>query len=351
MNNRNNKRPESTKYERLLASALDSFAKHIDYKMNPEVRLSSCTWYTPDFIIGNRLIVEVDGGIHDLDYRRTPDRIRHRALENMGYNVYRVRNKQVENSPFDVAGMIVDRYYQIMEIESQGEGKDREKIPAPKIKKIYNPSRPEPLPEDLERLIPAWTIALHSKLTFENWTAHYFKQILSIYDSRLVTNQCAMERMILYLLGLNILGRQDAGKNHVGNMIDFEYFYRLFDRAMAIVSELFEDQVVAIYLKNSFNITAPNFIKNLVFNGGPRAKPGIISIKDADTLESNIDSFNQNFSKVGIAVAKRDVVIECREELEKLKRRKEYDRISSYRWLSEWLNLDSKSTDIDATTN
>jgi hypothetical protein len=50
-------------------------------------------------------------------------------------------------------------------------------------------------------------------------------------------------------------------------------------------------------------------------------------------------------------VAKRDVVIECREELEKLKRRKEYDRISSYRWLSEWLNLDSKSTDIDATTN
>ena len=82
-----------------------------------------------------------------------------------------------------------------------------------------------------------------------------------------------------------------------------------------------------------------NFIKNLVFSGGPRAKPGIISIKDADTLESNIDSFNHNFSKVGIAVEKHDVVIECREELEKLKRRKEYDRISSYRWLSEWLNL------------
>ena len=74
--NRDNKRPEPTKYERLLASALDSFAKHIDYKTNREVRLSSCTWYTPDFIIGDRLIVEVDGGIHDLDYRRTHDRIR-----------------------------------------------------------------------------------------------------------------------------------------------------------------------------------------------------------------------------------------------------------------------------------
>jgi hypothetical protein len=49
-----------------LAFALDSTAKDIDYKTNPEVRLSSCTWYTPDFIIGNRLIVEVDVGFMTL---------------------------------------------------------------------------------------------------------------------------------------------------------------------------------------------------------------------------------------------------------------------------------------------
>ena len=151
-----------------MASALDSTAKDIDYKTNPEVRLSSCTWYTPDFIIGNRLIVEVDGGIHDLDYRKTPDRIRQRALKNMGYSVYRVRNKQFESSAFSVAGMILDRYYQIIEVESQGEAKDLEKISPPKIRKIYNPSRLEPLPEDLGRLIPNWSVALNSKLTFEN---------------------------------------------------------------------------------------------------------------------------------------------------------------------------------------
>jgi len=163
----------------LLATALDSFAKHIDYETNQEVRLSSCTWYTPDFVIGNRLIVEVDGGIHDLEYRKTPDRIRQRALENMGYSVCRVRNKEVESSPFDVAGRIVDRYYQIMEVGGEGEAKEQEKTPTPKIKKIYTTSRLEPLPENLEQLIPAWTIELNSKLTFENWTAGYFKQILS----------------------------------------------------------------------------------------------------------------------------------------------------------------------------
>ena len=36
---------------------------------------------------------------------------------------------------------------------------------------------------------------------------------------------------------------------------------------------------------------------------------------------------------------KNDVAIECREELEKLKRRMDYDKISSYRWLSEWIDL------------
>jgi hypothetical protein len=251
----------------------------------------------------------------------------------MGYSVYRVRNRQVESSPFAVAGMILDRYYQIIEVESQGEAKDLEKIPPPKIKKIYNPPRLEPLPEDLDRLIPNWSMALSSKLTIENWTAPYFRQILSEYDSRLVTNRCAIERIIFCLLGLNVVSRQDAA-----NMIDFEYFYSLFDRTMAIVSEYFEDPVAGIYLKNSFNITAPNFIKNLVFVGGPKVKPGIISIQDAYTLDSNIDSFNRNFSKGGITAEKQDVVIECREELEKLKRRMEYDRISTYQWLSEWIN-------------
>ncbi len=214
--------------------------------------MSSCTWYTPDFIIGNRLIVEVDGGIHDLDYRKTPDRIRQRALENMGYSVYRVRNKEVESSPFDVVGRIVDRYYQILEVEGE------QKIPAPKIKKTFDPSRLELLPEDLGRLIPAWTVALNSKLTFENWTAGYFKQILSVYDTRLVTNQCAMERIILYLLGLNVRGGNDVGKNSVDNMIDFEYYYILsalyYENSSLeqLLYELLEVVVTLAAISNSF---------------------------------------------------------------------------------------------------
>jgi very-short-patch-repair endonuclease len=71
------------------------------------------------------------GGIHDLEYRKTPDRIRQRAL-NTGYSVYRVKNKEVESSRFDVARRVVDRYYQIMEVEGE------QKIASRKIKKTYD---------------------------------------------------------------------------------------------------------------------------------------------------------------------------------------------------------------------
>ncbi|MGB6590753.1 MAG: hypothetical protein WA323_07115 [Candidatus Nitrosopolaris sp.] len=71
---------------------------------------------------------------------------------------------------------------------------------------------------------------------------------------------------------------------------------------------------MAIYLKNSFNITALNFIKNLVFSGGPRAKPGIISIKDADTLESNIDSFNHKEYLWRSMMILVDLAIHCKKE-------------------------------------
>ena len=170
----------------------------------------------------------------------------------MGYSVYRVRNKEVESSPFDVVGRIVDRYYQILEVEGE------QKIPAPKIKKTFDPSRLELLPEDLGRLIPAWTVALNSKLTFENWTADYFKQILSVYDTRLVTNQCAMERIILYLLGLNVRDGNDVGKNSVDNMIDFEYYYILsalyYENSSLeqLLYELLEVVVTLAAISNSF---------------------------------------------------------------------------------------------------
>src|SRR5919199_1633196 len=70
-----------------------------------------------------------------------------------------------------------------------------------------------------------WAIAFNSQLRSSgNWTTSYFKDTLSNYDQRLVTNQCAMERLLLQLLGLNLC-KQDDGA------IDFEHHSMLFNKA------------------------------------------------------------------------------------------------------------------------
>jgi len=60
------------------------------------------------------------------------------------------------------------------------------------------------------------------------------------------------------------------------NLFLFSYSLRKSDGYSDRVEE---DQIMVIYLKNEFNVTAANFIKNLVFVGGPRAKHSVISIK------------------------------------------------------------------------
>jgi Protein of unknown function (DUF559) len=322
------KRPIPTRYENLLASALDKFASGITYVRNPEVWLSACIWYTPDFIVGHRLVVEIDGGVHNQEYRKTPDRIRQRALENMGYHVYRVSNQEVKSSPKHVAEKIIESYYDIVEKDDNNKGNNdnNKRVTQYKIQKIIKKPNYNPLPEDLEQLLTPMAIKFNSQQQQfnnskeNNWTTVYFKESLSQYDQRIVSNQCAMERFMLQLLGLNLLCKKEDANANNAIIIDFEHFSMLFGKAIKIISDLFGSQISGNYLKNSFNITAPNFIKNLVFEGGPKINPGIVSIKDSTMLEIYIESFNHNFSKLGISVTKSDVMIECIKELEKRKK-------------------------------
>jgi very-short-patch-repair endonuclease len=75
--------PKPTVYEKKLAFRLA--AKNIPYKSQPIIWYTRANYYTPDFIIGQKLIVKVDGKIHYKKFKMTPDRIRQRALKNFGY--------------------------------------------------------------------------------------------------------------------------------------------------------------------------------------------------------------------------------------------------------------------------
>ena len=75
--------------------------KKIPFKHSQIIWYTGCDSdkYTPHLIIGEKLIIEVDGKIHDKEFLKTPDRIRQGALKNMGYEMHRVRNEQIQSAP------------------------------------------------------------------------------------------------------------------------------------------------------------------------------------------------------------------------------------------------------------
>jgi very-short-patch-repair endonuclease len=314
------KAPPPTNSEIRLRSILRS--KKISFKDSQVIWYTGCDAYTPDLIIGNKLIVEVDGKIHDKEYRKTPDRIRHRALENMGYDVLRVRNEEIQNTPDAVAERIIQRYFEVADNEE-----DRRPTKITKLKKLTNY---DPIPKEVNFYLQLWAVSFNKELNDEMWSVDNFKESLTRLHPKLITNQCAMEKFILLLLGLNLRKREDG-------RLDFEYALTFLKKSIEILRGLFGEEdgnMAAIHLKNMYNMSAPGFFKNLIFNGGPNINPGIVSIKDEGVLNCHIDNFNKSLSNIGITVERREIKSECSATLNKFGK----DEISNYNWLIEWMD-------------
>jgi len=131
--------PPPTKSELKLRSILNS--KKIAFKDSQVIWYTGCDKYTPDLLIGKKLIVEVDGKVHDKDFQKTPDRIRQRALENMGYNVLRVKNAEIQNTPDNVAERIIQRYFEVVDDYSNARRKPT------KITELEKPCITSPYPK------------------------------------------------------------------------------------------------------------------------------------------------------------------------------------------------------------
>jgi very-short-patch-repair endonuclease len=314
------KPPKATSSELRLRNVLRS--RKIPLKTDQVIWYTSCDCFTPDLIIGRSLIIEVDGKVHDKDHRKTLDRIRQRALENMGYTVHRVKNESIRDRPNDIANEINDIYT----ILSDTESKKKETT----ITELKKPLEIEPIPKDIQFNLAIWATEFNKKLNDESWSVEFFRESLSQYHPELAKNQCAMEKLILVLHGLNL-------KTSDGGNLDFEYSLKFFKKSLNLLKELFpkNGNMAAIHLKNIFNESAPGFFKNLIFKGGPNINTGLVSIKDKDSLNFHIDNFNKYLSKLGITVEPSDIIQECKATLQKLN---EKEKIN-YNWLVGWMNI------------
>jgi hypothetical protein len=310
------KPPKATSSELRLRNILRS--RKIPFKPDQVIWYTSCNCFTPDLIIGKSLIIEVDGKIHDKDHRKTLDRIRQRALENMGYTVHRVKNESIRDRPNDIANEIEEIDTILSETEKKKETT---------IMELKKPLEVEPIPKDVQLNLDIWAIEFNEKINDESWSVEFFRESLSHYHPELVRNQCAMEKLILILHGLNLRKSSD------GDSLDFEYSLKFFKKSLNLLKELFpkNGKLAAIHLKNIYNESAPGFFKNLIFKGGPNINTGLVSIKDKDSLNLHIDNFNKYLSQLGITVEYSDIIQECKATLQKFSEEKKLN----YNWLIE----------------
>jgi very-short-patch-repair endonuclease len=336
--------PPPTYSERKLRSILRS--KKVAFKDSQIIWYTGCDRYTPDLLVGKRLIVEVDGKVHDKDFQKTPDRIRQRALEKMGYYVLRVKNEEIQNKPDSVAERIIQKYIEVIEEEEEERHSSTNgtRTKSLKITELEKPLHYEPIPKEITSdHLRLWALSFNQELIANKesaWRVDYFKQSLTQLHPKLATNQCAMERLILLLVGLNIHKKDDGS-------LDFEYILNFLKKCIEILRVLFSEEANAVdtHIKNMYNISAPGFFKNLIFNGGPNINPGIVSIENEDSLNYHIDAFNTSFSELGITVERQDIKSECAATLVKLSKKDGYhddnnndDGLSKYRWLIDWMN-------------
>ena len=304
--------PRPTFYERKLASRLT--ANNIPYKSQAVIWYTRANYYTPDFVIGQRLIVEVDGKIHSMKHRMTPDRIRQRALKNLGYYVMRVSNDTIRINVKTVAREIIQRYYETVDLHHSN----------PKVEIVKHDTY-DSIPKYVLDKISQWAVEFNRSLKEELWTADYFGPHLPDYDSILVQNQSALERFMLLLLGLNLKTGDDGA-------LDFEYSAQVFGKGIEIIREIFGEQgaTASIHLKNMFNVSAPGFFKNLVFYGGPNINPGIVSINNLNLLKRQISEFNRHFSSYQVSVEEDEMRDEC------LYAFKNIETNTNFHWMAEW---------------
>jgi very-short-patch-repair endonuclease len=257
------KAPPPTKAELKLRSILNS--KNLLFKPGQVIWYTNCDKYTPDLIIGKKLIIEVDGKIHDANFKKTPDRIRQRALENMGFHVLRIKNEMIQSHPEIVAEEIIQKYYEIVDFDNNSK--------KPLVTAIKEPEESKEIPFDIQEKLTGWTKFYNDKINKENLTitANNFENILEKLHLGLLKNECALERIILGLIGLNLKVDQN------NNLINFESSVKLLEKYIDIMQELFPSynnnnnnnnraNGINVFLKNMFNITAPNFFKNIIFN-------------------------------------------------------------------------------------
>jgi len=91
-------------HEKLLSFLLTQ--AHIKYKCNQMIELDNGTEVEVDHVIENKLIVEVNGGIHNTKVRKMLDKFKIKELHNLGYKVLSFTDSEIQENQNRIISLI-----------------------------------------------------------------------------------------------------------------------------------------------------------------------------------------------------------------------------------------------------
>lgn len=277
--------PSELKLRQMLRS------RGIPIECDKAIRYSLSHSYVPDIILGRNLIVEVDGGVHSLQSKITPDRIRQRALEMMGYTVLRVTNNEVWKSPEKTVEKIVQKFYEVTGVESEKKVTNL-KIRVNRTRRIYY--------KEVDKVISE----LSDCNELLDYNADYLKNKVDKIVNDFSGSPWAVESFLFTQFGMRLK------KSNDGDFLDYKDAAATFRKITNLALEMYGD-AGEISLKNQLLITAPNFLKNIIIRGAPNSQKRIVTISNEEDMLKNIEEFNNAFRPHGITVESEHVFVEC----------------------------------------
>lgn len=89
-----NMKKEPTVAEKMFASILND--NGIPYIQQAVIETKDNHYYIVDFLLNNKVVIEIDGGYHNEEEQKERDEYRTKVLESLGYGIFRITNEEVE---------------------------------------------------------------------------------------------------------------------------------------------------------------------------------------------------------------------------------------------------------------
>ncbi|MCL4480593.1 MAG: endonuclease domain-containing protein [Candidatus Thermoplasmatota archaeon] len=282
--------PKGTYFEGLFQDLLTR--RNISHMTSQVIAYSPWSPITPDIVLPGNMVIEVDGYAHDLLETQADDRKKEKMLQKMGYNVLRVRNEDITNSPSGVIEKVENF------IITSKKFKKQTKV-QPMVLSMW---RDDYKILDNKQKSSASSFVKRNRLLDLNPIEFISK--VEAFSRGLSKVPMDSDFLLFNDFGFSLKPSNDE------SVIDYENAANDFGNVIDLMGSLYGLEAKQ-GMKNRLIYEAPFLMKNVIIQGGPNNNKHLVRVHSLEQLKKNVESFNEAFKGIGIWVEEKEVLEEC----------------------------------------